>query len=142
MTEFLPGGKRLTGKRGPALLAVLAMFTAMAFLAAGTAPAAQADEFCKNAYLQPYGQYGDRCDMLVSQAGHFFEVGIQTSGRAGCVRIIGYYGEPVTNWQCTSAWSHTSILRANDGGYYRGSIRNNNSTYGAYFSGFNGCCYP
>src|SRR3982750_119122 len=141
MIKALHGGNYRTAKRHPALLMAGALLVAMSMFAAGSAPAAKADEFCKSVYLQPYGQYGDRCDMPVSQAGHHFEIGIQTSGRAGCVRVIGYYGEAVTSWQCTGSYSHTSILLANNGGYYRGSIRNNNLTYAAYFSGFNGCCY-
>lgn len=70
-----------------------------------------------------------------------WKFGVLNKARAGCVRVIGYYGEPVSGWQCGAAWAGAEVAVADTGGFYRGSIRNNNQSYAASFSGFFECCY-
>lgn len=133
-------------KASPLRYRSLIAFFAAALLALGvlstTAPAAHANiGFCGWVYLQPLGQAGDSCEQDTSAAKNYAYVQVTTFGRAGCVRGIGYYGEPHTNWVCGPRESYAIANLPNDGGLYRGAIRNNNLTYGARFGGGAACCY-
>lgn len=139
----------MSGRRAAFLLAAIAAAAAMSFaLATGPVSTANAaaNQFCENYWLSPYGTPGDSCDGLQSQGGfttssggdiYFF--GVQTHERAGCVRVIGYYGEAHGPWNCTGNNSNT-VAYTPQYGWYRGSIRNNNTVNSGSFSGF-GCCW-
>lgn len=106
-----------------------------------SAPAA--DAFCTNVWLQPYGQNGDRCYESTAQGNwHLADVVVFTQERAGCVTYAGYYGELYGSWQCAGAHSSKLVYVPNDGGFYRGVIRNNNLSYAASFTGQSLCCWP
>jgi hypothetical protein len=130
-----------SGRRGMLLLAAVLAATAMslAALAAGpvsSAHAAYTNTFCVNAWLQPYGQAGHSCTMGVGYANHYSSFSVTTQGRAGCVAVAGYYGEQLTSWSCTGANSQQFIGVPNPaGGFYRATIRNNNTVNAGGFSG-------
>jgi hypothetical protein len=119
------------------------MMTVWAF--AATAPAAKAAEslgsFCDPVLLLPYGQAGDSCEGSTAYVAHYADVRVYTNERAGCVRGIGYYGEPHTSWVCAPRESFGDVQLPKDGGWYRGAIRNNNTNYYGRFSGAYFCCY-
>lgn len=128
------------GTRTKRLLVALAAAAAISFaMASGpvsTADAAYTNTFCVNAWLQPYGQSGDRCWMGVGYANHYSSFSVTTQNRAGCVAVAGYYGEQISSWVCAGAWGQVFTGPANPAaGFYRGLIRNNNLTYAAGFSG-------
>jgi hypothetical protein len=112
--------------------AVLAFLVA-AVLAVGLFSAtssAQAGGFCAQ-----WISGGGQCYQPQSETGHWAWFTVYTHERAGCVQVVGYYGEPYTSWVCASRESNATAYRPNNNGGYRGTIRNNNSNYGGYFSG-------
>jgi hypothetical protein len=118
-----------------AILVVLGLVT--------TAPRAEADSlagFCAG-WRAPYGQPGDRCDQNQAYAAHYAGFRVFTKERAGCVRALGYYGEPVTSWVCAPRESEAYVNLPDNKGFYRGSLRNNNTNYPGYFYGWTICCY-
>lgn len=139
------------GRRVLFLLAALAASVAMSFaIAAGPVSTANAvpNQFCENYWLSPYGQPGDSCNALHSQGGWsvgepnggtMLYVGVWATERAGCAAVIGYYGEQYGSWKCTSP-GQTNLAYVPQTGWYRGTIRNNNTQHSANFSGF-GCCW-
>jgi hypothetical protein len=107
------------------------------------APEANADSlthFC-DGWRAPYGQHGDRCDQAVAYAAHYAGFRVINRERAGCVRGLGYYGEPVTSWVCAPRESEAFVSIPRTGGFYRGSLRNNNTNYAGWFYGMTVCCY-
>jgi hypothetical protein len=92
--------------------------------------------FCLSAWLQPYGQSGDSCGQGIEYTNHMFGIAIVAGERAGCVRGLGYYGEPQTGWQCAAAGTNNWIYFPNDGRWTRGEIRNNNSSSPSHESGW------
>jgi hypothetical protein len=97
--------------------------------------------FCHSVWLKPLGQSGDRCYQDPAYTAHYAGFRVWTNERAGCVQGVGYYGEPYTSWVCAPKESSASVGLPNDGGGYRGVIRNNNTAYGARFAGTTLCCY-
>jgi hypothetical protein len=139
MSGDLTEAPRPLGKRGLALLAALAMTVAMLFaLSAPPSASAATGGFCQSSWLQPYGQ----CHMPHSLANNHHTLAVQTTQRAGCVALLGYYGEQLDSWVCTGANSvgyyYTPAWRP--AGLYRGAIRNNNGTYASAYGGLWGCC--
>lgn len=132
-----------------ALKPLLVAAAAVALILPIAGPAAKAEaspsnginHFCKQAWLAPYGQSGDRCFAGHDLWGHIYNVTLETSQRAGCVNYAGWYYELYTSWVCTGNNSATSIYVPSDGGSYQGVIRNNNLNYGGNFSGREYCCY-
>jgi hypothetical protein len=128
------------GRRAGTLLAAALVMAATALaLLAGPLPSAHAawtNAFCTNAWLQPYGQNGDRCVMGEGYANHYNSFSVTTQDRAGCVAATGYYGEQVTSWSCAGSWGQQFIGLPNPAGsWYRGTIRNNNTGSAGGFSG-------
>ena len=144
MSRVFTNGLRALGRRGLLLLAALALSVPISStLAAGPISAAHAESFCNWVWLSPYGQGGNSCDASLSEGNwHMMQVSVVTFERAGCVTYIGYYGESYHSWACAPANSRKDLYLPNDGGWYRGSIRNNNMTYGARFGGSYLCCWP
>ena len=103
--------------------------------AAGPIPKANAAytwAFCSGAWLQPYGQNGDRCIMAQGYANHYGLIGVNTKNQAGCVAATGYNGEQVVSWACASFWQQARVYPPNPEGWYRGIIRNNSATAAEY----------
>lgn len=117
-----------------AALAALVLLT-FAWMTGPVSRASANGAFCSG-YLFPYGQAGDRCESGIGTAWHHWRIDNSTGERAGCVQALGYYGEAVSGWACAPPWSTASVYLPNDGGFYRGKIRNNNVSNGAYFNGW------
>ncbi len=139
MSQLLTGGQSSATKRGVAL--VVALLSAMAmYVAMATGPVSTANAnhdysgtFCSG-WLAPSGQ----CDMGVGHATHH-EIGVvYTHSRAGCIRWIGYYGEPVSGWECAGPWSGKAIYHGYVDAMWRASIKNNNnSEWGEFYGAYN-----
>lgn len=124
-------GLHAIGKRSRVLLASLVVLMAMFVTSAtGAVSTASANYGC---YLPPNGT----CDSPQSQAGQYTVFGIFTYDRAGCVRALGYHGEPVTGWTCVAKQSQGSFYLPNpNNGWMRSSLKNNNASAGASFGGY------
>ncbi len=134
------GGLRSAWRCRSILLAALLACAAIS-AASAASPVSQATagySFC-NGWLKPWGQTGDRCDAENKGPGDLEIVELQTSTRAGCVTYVGWYGEYHHAWECTPAGTVKFLYVPNDGGWHRGSIRNNNKSFEAYFSARQGC---
>ncbi len=139
MVETLrPKGRARVGLA--AIAAVAAVLVTVSLMAAPTAQADSISTFCSG-WRAPYGQSGDRCDQSPAYAAPYVGFRVYTKERAGCVRGLGYYGEPVTSWVCAPRESEARVGVPNTGGFYRGSLRNNNTNYPGYFYGMTICCY-
>jgi hypothetical protein len=130
----------LSSRTKQLLLAVAgaaAISLAMAAGPASTAHAAWTNTFCVNAWLQPYGQSGDRCWMGVGYANHYSSFSVTAWERTGCVAVAGYFGEQITSWVCTSSAPGQVFTGVPNppAGFYRGLIRNNNTRNPGSFSG-------
>lgn len=99
--------------------------------------------FCTG-WLGPWqGFYNGRCDAPDSVSGYgLMRVSVFTGERAGCVTYGDVWHELKKNWSCTSNHSQKDMYIPNDGGWYRGIIRNNNTNYGGFFDGNVLCCSP
>jgi hypothetical protein len=105
-------------------------------MAAGSVSEASALPFCDTVVLQPWGKAGDTCYAGLNQGGvGLAVVTLQTHERAGCVSYAGYYGELYHSWTCTGNNSLVQVWPSQDGGWYRGVIRNNNTSWAARFGG-------
>jgi hypothetical protein len=69
-------------------------------------------------------------------------VSVFTNERAGCVTYGDVWHNLMNSWSCTSSHSQKDMYIPNNGGWYRGIIRNNNTSYGGYFDGNVLCCAP
>lgn len=112
-----------------------------------SASAAYAGKFCQGAWLAPYGQGGDRCWGSAERSLNW--AAVETHERAGCVDIADGANNLTQAWACGAAGSGSGYAMAvsipiDPNGYFKGVIRNNNSTYGAYFGGEQACyaLYP
>jgi hypothetical protein len=98
--------------------------------AAGAVPVASANYSCQ---LAP----NSTCDSPISEAGYYTTFGIFTWERAGCVRVLGYYGEALSSWACVGKQSQGAISRPGAApGYYRSSLKNNNMSFAGLFQGY------
>jgi hypothetical protein len=151
VSGLLTERSRPIGKRGLGLLAALAATVALS-IAAGPVSSASADpgppwRFCDGVWLAPYGQPGDRCFMPTSMAGDHMTLSVITWQRAGCVALLGYYGEQLDSWTCGPATGGTFaatyyVAMSRPFGYYRAAIRNNNLSNTGQFNGAYLCCQP
>jgi hypothetical protein len=124
------------------LLAFVLLIGGLWSISTPTAHADSLTSYCNYVWLQPYGQYGDRCDQSEQYAAPYAALRVVTHERAGCVRALGYYGEPRTSWVCVTKESVGVVnLPREYGALYRGSIRNNNTINGGRFDGTTLCCY-
>jgi hypothetical protein len=125
-----------SSRRQHVALGVLVTLVAVySSLASGLTPNALAASY--HCWLPP----GGTCDAPVSEAGPDQVFRIFTRERAGCIRVIGYFGEPQSDWHCfpKESWG-LGFTRPNpSGGYNRSSLKNNNNTY---WSEFGALTYP
>ena len=118
----------------------------LALLMAVSAPTASAGAFCSGVYLTPYGQAGDRC-WGPAQKGLFY-ADIVTYERAGCVNIADVNNNLTQSWVCGAAGSAPGVAAQvsipHSGLYYKGVIRNNNTSQYGVFKGGMACnaLYP
>jgi hypothetical protein len=132
---------RHAGRWIGALLTTLAVSLSISSaLAAAPVSQAGATAFCNNVTLQAWGKAGDTCYAGLDQGGTLFNVQLYTFERAGCLTYAGYYGELYHTWQCVGNNSSTEIVVPDNGGWYRGVIRNNNTQWAARFGGSYACC--
>lgn len=141
MPFTVPAGLTRAARRTTMFLAAAAAAIAMYF--AATAPSASATEtICWGAYLAPYGQNGDRCwgpghsDLLAS--------GVVTNERAGCVDIADGSNNLMQSWVCGAAGSAPGTAAvvwdfSHEGMFRKGVVRNNNSSFWAWFNGNETC---
>jgi hypothetical protein len=124
-----------------ALMAILLSVVSIALVQAASPSRAEAARvnWCTNVYLAPLPS-GNECHMPTNLAAYHMFIGVDTQERAGCVRILGYYGEPLSSWQCVGNYSSTQIYNSGAPGFYRGAIRNNNLSNWGHFSGYTICC--
>ena len=120
------------------MLLLGAVIAAVTMYFAATASSALGENFCTNAYLQPYGKGGDRC----WATGHttLLSALVVTHERAGCVDIANGSNELMFSWVCGAAGSAptsaASIFDFNHSGVFRkGVIRNNNLSLAGHFDG-------
>jgi hypothetical protein len=117
------------------LVATAAMFSSIAVGSLTSAKASTAAKFC-GGWLDPAWTGNYRCDSPDSVSGYNRKwVGIVAVERSGCVNYADVWHNLITSWVCTPKYSETVIGIRNDGGWYRGAIRNNNLSYGGAFSG-------
>lgn len=91
--------------------------------------------FC-NGWLDPAWTGTYRCDSPDNVSGYGRDyVWIQTGERAGCVDYADVWHNLVTSWVCYPKHTYAGMSIRQDGGWYRGVIRNNNLTYGGSFVG-------
>jgi len=108
-------------------------------LAANAATPAKAETlartFCSG-WLDPAWTGTYRCDAPDSLSGYNRQnVGIRTVERAGCVDYADVWHNLITSWVCTPSNTEKIISIRQDGGWYRGVIRNNNLSYRGQFVG-------
>lgn len=112
--------------------AVIAMLCCVWLISSHVSKAEATDiGFCQNAWLQPYGQGGDRC--TAPQGGNIWLVYVITQARAGC-ETIQNNGVLLNNWTCGGAYSSVGSYQ-DWSKWSHGIIRNNNLSFGGYFSG-------
>lgn len=86
-------------------------------------------------WLDPAWTGNYRCDAPDYASGYGLDWAyIQTHERAGCVDYADVWHNLINSWQCYPKNTELgSIAVRQDGGWYRGVIRNNNLTYGGQF---------
>lgn len=87
--------------------------------------------------LDPAWTGNYRCDSPDNISGYNRDrIFINTYERAGCVDYADVWHNLITSWVCYPKWTELgSVAVRQDGGWYRGAIRNNNLTYAANFNG-------
>jgi hypothetical protein len=136
MSEMMMQRPFTPGRRVMLFLGAVTAAVTMYF--AATASSALAENFCTNAYLNPYGQSGDRC----WAPGHttLTSAWIVTHERAGCVDIANGSNELMFSWVCGAAGSSPAIAASiydfsHSGVFRKGVIRNNNLSFAGHFDG-------
>jgi hypothetical protein len=86
--------------------------------------------------LDPAWTGNYRCDAPDSASGVGLKyVFINTNERAGCLDYADVWHNLINSWVCfPKNTTLGSYFVRQDGGWYRGAIRNNNSTYSGVFS--------
>jgi hypothetical protein len=128
----------MPGQKLKSLWAILAVSAVMlCTMSAGSASSASAagGTFC-NGWLDPAWTGNYRCDSPDNVSGYGLRyVFVNTVTRAGCVDYADVWHNLIDSWVCTGKNSQVRIDVRQDGGWYRGTIRNNNLTYSGAFSG-------
>lgn len=141
MQQSVALNHRGLNRKAVVLAAILVTFAAVIAWMAGPTPSANAtptNTFCTKVHLNPMAE----CDMGTGYAAPYAEIGVQNFERAGCVKVTGYYGDPVLGWSCYGSYSINYVVTPqNPNAWYRGAIRSNNMSYAAYFSGLAVCCW-
>ena len=60
---------------------------------------------------------------------------IYTNARAGCSDYADVWHNLIDSWHCVPSYSQGGVAIRQDGGWYRGVIRNNNTNVGGWFHG-------
>lgn len=77
-----------------------------------------------------------RCDAPDNVSGYNrTETWIYTNARAGCIDYADVWHNLIDSWHCVPSYSQGGITIRQDGGWYRGVIRNNNTNVGGWFHG-------
>jgi hypothetical protein len=138
MARFLTGRSGPLNNRGPLLLIGLLGLTVAYFsVATGPISSARADhnaygDFCER-IVNPLPPQGT-CSLPVERATHLEVAAVFTYARAGCIRFIGYHGEPVSGWGCAGSNSFKNIYHPYSTAFYRAEIKNSNQSYSGQFS--------
>lgn len=87
--------------------------------------------------LDPAWTGNYRCDSPDNISGYGRDwVWINTYERAGCVDYADVWHNLKASWVCYPSGTELGAIQVRqDGGWYRGAIRNNNLTYAANFNG-------
>lgn len=120
-----------------AMLALgLALLGAMA-ISGSTAKAGDFAAGFQCGKLDPAWTGNYRCDSPDNISGYNRDrVYINTYERAGCVDYADVWHNLMASWVCYSKGTELGTIKVReDGGWYRGAIRNNNLTYAGNFNG-------
>jgi hypothetical protein len=107
-----------------------------------SAPRANAEQevaalFCPNGgemWLDPAWTGNYRCDAGDGSSGYNRTAArIYTNERAGCVDYADVWHNVIDSWRCVGSYTQGTISIRQDGGWYRGIIRNNNTSKGGWF---------
>lgn len=138
-------GAAMPSRRVVVLLAVFTTSLAVfGFISAGAPSRANAEQrgafFCPSegeGWLGPWqGDFNGRCDAPDNVSGYNRTLAVvYTNERAGCVDYADVWHNIIDSWRCVPSYSQGSISIRQDGGWYRGIIRNNNTSNGGYFHG-------
>jgi hypothetical protein len=134
-------GVRLIRPRASWILSVL-VASAVLFGMSSASPVSNAkavgfaSNFC-GGWLDPAWTGTYRCDSPDSLSGyHRQNVMINTRERAGCVDYADVWHNLIDSWTCYPKWTELGGIKVRqDGGWYRGVIRNNNLSYKGQFIG-------
>lgn len=139
------------GRRARLLLtAIIASAGLLVAVTAGPVPIAGAVapgsyNFCEK-WEDPWqgeGQFHGRCDAPDSISGYgLLRVSVFTYERAGCVNFGDVWHNLMNSWSCTTSNSQKDMNIVDGSGWYRGIIRNNNTSKGGNFAGNVLCCHP
>jgi hypothetical protein len=122
-------------------LAICSVLLMSVQLSSPSAASAVGWKFCPSGngygWLDPYPTGTYRCDAPDSASGYGLDlVTISTLERAGCVDYADVWHNLINSWVCYpkgTEWGGISVRQ--DGGWYRGVIRNNNLSYKGLFTG-------
>lgn len=119
------------------LLSVVAMLAIWLGAAASPAKAWETAAGFQCGTLDPAWTGNYRCDSPDNISGYGVDyVFINTYERAGCVDYADVWHNLKASWVCYSKGTELGpIAVRQDGGWYRGAIRNNNLTYPGNFNG-------
>ena len=138
-TAEVPGLSKLYRRCTSALAALAVILGMLVTLSAAPVPKAEASEYASNfcgGWLDPAWTGIYRCDSPDNVSGYGRDlVSITTVERAGCVDYADVWHNLVNSWTCFPNHTQGYMSIRQDGGWYRGAIRNNNSTYRAQFVG-------
>jgi hypothetical protein len=119
------------------LITLAVLLVAAASLSVSSASAGNLVAGFECGKLDPAWTGNYRCDSPDNISGYNRDrVYINTYERAGCVDYADVWHNLMASWVCYPKWTQVgSINVRQDGGWYRGVIRNNNLTYAGNFNG-------
>lgn len=123
---------------GSAVVLLLALW-----MSVGPTTKAKADvkgyyQFCSNAWVQPYGQAGDRCASPLG--GYLWMVQVSSYEHSACVSYLNNVGNVASSWACTPGPNNFATKYfVEDGVWRRGIVRNNTTNSGAHIAGKQDC---
>ncbi|HSS43331.1 MAG TPA: hypothetical protein VLK37_12375 [Solirubrobacterales bacterium] len=115
----------------------VALFTMLALGSISTAKAGNLVAGFECGKLDPAWTGNYRCDSPDNISGYKRDrVFINTYERAGCVDYADVWHNLINSWVCYPKGTELGSIKVReDGGWYRGAIRNNNLTYAGNFNG-------
>jgi hypothetical protein len=129
------------GQRQGRFWAIMAIGAAsLTLLALGSISTARAGNLAAGfacGKLDPAWTGNYRCDSPDNISGYNRDrVFINTYERAGCVDYADVWHNLISSWVCYPKGTELGSIKVReDGGWYRGAIRNNNLTYAGNFNG-------